>query len=85
MVDAGPEFEPMVFVGRTEGRVVPPRGPPEFGWDPIFQPDGFQEVRRWAVFRFLAWAFVTGADGQAWLAVCISQAAFSFSRLVVRL
>ncbi|GAB4821119.1 hypothetical protein N2152v2_008165 [Parachlorella kessleri] len=40
----GPEFEPLVFVGRTEGRVVPPRGPPEFGWDPIFQPEGFQET-----------------------------------------
>eukprot|EP00887_Chlorella_sp_A99_P005129 scaffold25.g5129.t1 len=40
----GPEFEPVVFVGRTAGRVVPARGPPEFGWDPIFQPDGFQET-----------------------------------------
>ena len=41
---AGPDYEPLVFVGRTEGRVVPARGPPEFGWDPIFQPDGFEEV-----------------------------------------
>ncbi len=41
---AGPEYEPLVFVGRTEGRIVAARGPPEFGWDPIFQPDGFEEV-----------------------------------------
>jgi len=27
-----------VFCGRTEGVVVPARGPPDFGWDPIFQP-----------------------------------------------
>ncbi|KAA3678452.1 inosine triphosphate pyrophosphatase [Paragonimus westermani] len=30
-----------LFIGRTEGRIVAPRGPPNFGWDPIFQPDGF--------------------------------------------
>ncbi|KAK9843684.1 hypothetical protein WJX81_002219 [Elliptochloris bilobata] len=37
----GPGVEPRVFVGRTEGRVVPARGGGTFGWDPIFQPDGF--------------------------------------------
>ncbi|CAE6476998.1 unnamed protein product [Rhizoctonia solani] len=30
----GPGFEPIVFEGRTEGRIVPPRGPSKFGWDP---------------------------------------------------
>ena len=34
-------MEPRVFVGRTEGRVVPARGGDSFGWDPIFLPDGF--------------------------------------------
>ena len=34
-------MEPRVFVGRTEGRVVPARGGGSFGWDPIFLPDGF--------------------------------------------
>ncbi len=34
-------MEPRAFVGRTEGRVVPARGGGTFGWDPIFQPDGF--------------------------------------------
>eukprot|EP00601_Ochromonadales_sp_CCMP2298_P002728 CAMPEP_0173190840 /NCGR_PEP_ID=MMETSP1141-20130122/12561_1 /TAXON_ID=483371 /ORGANISM="non described non described, Strain CCMP2298" /LENGTH=204 /DNA_ID=CAMNT_0014114979 /DNA_START=92 /DNA_END=706 /DNA_ORIENTATION=+ len=33
--------EPVVFVGRTEGTIVAARGPLDFGWDPIFQPDGF--------------------------------------------
>lgn len=27
------------FVGRTPGQIVPARGPLNFGWDPIFQPD----------------------------------------------
>ncbi|KAJ3113760.1 nucleoside triphosphate pyrophosphohydrolase ham1 [Phlyctochytrium bullatum] len=31
----------ILFEGRTDGRIVRPRGPPNFGWDPIFQPDGF--------------------------------------------
>lgn len=29
---AGPGHEPVVFVGRTDGRIVPARGPPDFGW-----------------------------------------------------
>lgn len=33
-----------MFVGRTEGRIVAARGPTSFGWDPIFQPDGFEET-----------------------------------------
>jgi inosine/xanthosine triphosphate pyrophosphatase family protein len=38
----GPDAEPITFVGRTEGRIVPARGPADFGWDPVFQPDGFE-------------------------------------------
>jgi inosine triphosphate pyrophosphatase len=41
---AGPDAEPITFVGRTEGAIVPARGPADFGWDPVFQPDGFQET-----------------------------------------
>jgi len=37
----GPGHTPKVFVGRTHGRIVPARGPLDFGWDPIFQPDGY--------------------------------------------
>eukprot|EP01102_Stenamoeba_stenopodia_P017738 TRINITY_DN6400_c0_g1_i1.p1 TRINITY_DN6400_c0_g1~~TRINITY_DN6400_c0_g1_i1.p1 ORF type:complete len:214 (+),score=64.69 TRINITY_DN6400_c0_g1_i1:53-643(+) len=37
-----PGIEPISFAGRTEGKIVPARGPPNsFGWDPIFEPDGF--------------------------------------------
>ena len=28
----------------TQGTIVPARGPPNFGWDPIFQPDGFDKT-----------------------------------------
>lgn len=34
---AGPDAEPILFEGRTEGRIVPARGPTHFGWDPIFE------------------------------------------------
>ncbi|CAD8076812.1 unnamed protein product [Paramecium sonneborni] len=41
----GPELkEPIQFVGKTPGVIVRPRGPGHFGWDPIFQPDGFTET-----------------------------------------
>ncbi|KAI8907926.1 inosine triphosphate pyrophosphatase [Gorgonomyces haynaldii] len=36
--------EPILFEGRTNGTIVMPRGPTDFGWDPVFQPDGFQET-----------------------------------------
>lgn len=31
---------PQIFDGRTAGSIVPPRGPTDFGWDPVFQPEG---------------------------------------------
>ena len=34
----GPNGEPKVFVGTTDGTIVPARGPTDFGWDPVFQP-----------------------------------------------
>ena len=40
----GPGAEPRVFVGRTEGEIVPPRGATDFGWDPVFQPAGMAET-----------------------------------------
>jgi inosine triphosphate pyrophosphatase len=33
---AGPDEEPILFEGRTEGEIVPARGDSTFGWDPIF-------------------------------------------------
>lgn len=37
----GPDSEPITFTGITPGLIVPARGPLDFGWDPIFQPDGY--------------------------------------------
>ncbi|KAJ5931276.1 Ham1-like protein [Penicillium verrucosum] len=36
----GPGEEPIIFQGRTEGAIVRPRGPGQFGWDAIFEYDG---------------------------------------------
>ncbi|RFU35884.1 hypothetical protein B7463_g422, partial [Scytalidium lignicola] len=36
----GPGHEPIIFQGRTDGKIVPARGPPRFGWDPIFEYEG---------------------------------------------
>ncbi|KAG8839903.1 nucleoside triphosphate pyrophosphohydrolase ham1 [Serendipita sp. 411] len=36
----GPGQEPILFVGETEGEIVPPRGPTHFGWDAVFQASG---------------------------------------------
>lgn len=33
-----------MFEGRTDGRIVPARGPRNFGWDPIFEPEGFSQT-----------------------------------------
>uniref|UniRef100_A0A0D9XKB2 Inosine triphosphate pyrophosphatase n=1 Tax=Leersia perrieri TaxID=77586 RepID=A0A0D9XKB2_9ORYZ len=40
----GPGEEPITFVGKTAGKIVPARGPADFGWDPVFQPDGFDQT-----------------------------------------
>lgn len=36
----GPGHEPILFQGITQGKIVPARGPANFGWDPIFEFDG---------------------------------------------
>ncbi|PMD28303.1 inosine triphosphate pyrophosphatase-like protein [Hyaloscypha hepaticicola] len=36
----GPGHEPIIFQGRTNGKIVPARGPTNFGWDPIFEYEG---------------------------------------------
>ncbi|KAI4828755.1 hypothetical protein KUCAC02_022831 [Chaenocephalus aceratus] len=40
-----PEDEPVqLFRGITEGHIVEPRGPRDFGWDPCFQPEGYDKT-----------------------------------------
>ncbi|XP_065919824.1 uncharacterized protein [Dysidea avara] len=34
----------VLFEGKTMGKIVPARGPNYFGWDPVFQPDGFDQT-----------------------------------------
>ncbi|XP_067626130.1 inosine triphosphate pyrophosphatase [Eurosta solidaginis] len=36
--------EPLIFQGITEGSIVQARGSRDFGWDPIFQPNGYQQT-----------------------------------------
>lgn len=31
------------FTGSIKGKIVPPKGETVFGWDPIFQPDGYSK------------------------------------------
>lgn len=41
---SGENDDVMLFQGRTKGTIVPPRGSRDFGWDPIFQPDGYDKT-----------------------------------------
>lgn len=41
---AAPGETPLTFVGRTPGIIVPARGPTDFGWDPVFQPEGYDQT-----------------------------------------
>ncbi|KAF2142906.1 uncharacterized protein K452DRAFT_286537 [Aplosporella prunicola CBS 121167] len=36
----GPGHEPILFQGRTDGKIVPSRGPTVFGWDSTFEYEG---------------------------------------------
>jgi len=40
----GENDEVVLFEGRTDGTIVSPRGPPDFGWDPCFQPLGYEHT-----------------------------------------
>lgn len=48
---AGPGQEPIVFEGATEGKIVPARGPKNFGWDPIFEVAGTGLTCAWLASR----------------------------------
>lgn len=34
----------LLFRGQTSGQIVMPRGSRDFGWDPCFQPDGYEQT-----------------------------------------
>lgn len=40
----GTSSEPLIFVGRCHGKIVPPRGSTKFGWDPVFQPENSEKT-----------------------------------------
>lgn len=40
----GIDSEPIVFQGITKGTIVPPSGPRDFGWDPVFKPNDYQQT-----------------------------------------
>ena len=39
-----PKDPVQLFKGKTPGIIVDPRGPRDFGWDPCFQPDGYEKT-----------------------------------------
>ncbi|KAK6619379.1 hypothetical protein RUM44_003761 [Polyplax serrata] len=40
----GENDDVILFQGKTTGNIVEPRGPRDFGWDPCFQPDGYDQT-----------------------------------------
>jgi inosine triphosphate pyrophosphatase len=40
----GENDDVVFFQGKTEGHIVSPRGTREFGWDPCFQPLGYEKT-----------------------------------------
>lgn len=40
----GPGAPVRIFQGRTQGSAVTPRGPQTFGWDCIFEPEGYNQT-----------------------------------------
>lgn len=40
----GPNEPVQLFQGVNPGKIVEPRGPAKFGWNPIFQPDGYDQT-----------------------------------------
>ncbi|XP_020487546.2 inosine triphosphate pyrophosphatase [Labrus bergylta] len=41
---AGKDEPVELFRGETQGKIVDPRGPRDFGWDPCFQPNGYDKT-----------------------------------------
>ncbi|XP_042318480.1 inosine triphosphate pyrophosphatase isoform X2 [Sceloporus undulatus] len=43
-ITGNPEDPVKLFKGQTHGHIVDPRGPRDFGWDPCFQPEGYDKT-----------------------------------------
>lgn len=41
---AGPDEPVQLFQGIHDGKIVAPRGPANFGWNQIFEPNGYSET-----------------------------------------
>jgi inosine triphosphate pyrophosphatase len=68
---AGPGTEPILFEGRTDGKIVPARGPPKFGWDPVFEAEdtGLTYVSSFGTVKVPADRPTSLADGKTWAVI----------------
>ncbi|CAH2351623.1 inosine triphosphate pyrophosphatase [[Candida] railenensis] len=41
---AGPDADVVLFEGITKGNIVDSRGPTNFGWDSVFEPEGYSQT-----------------------------------------
>lgn len=39
-----PGQDVVLLIGKCQGAIVAPRGSTNFGWDPVFQPDGYNQT-----------------------------------------
>ena len=62
---AGPGEEAILFEGRTDGKIVPARGPAVFGWDAIFEHEGQTYVG--SQDRDMGEGKLTGAGTRRWI------------------
>ncbi|KAI8427565.1 hypothetical protein MSG28_002072 [Choristoneura fumiferana] len=60
------DLDVILFQGITKGKIVEPRGSRDFGWDCVFQPDGYEQTYELESSENLVFAslFMTGGLGQ---------------------
>lgn len=75
---AGPGSEPILFQGVTDGKIVPARGPANFGWDAVFEYEGetYAEMEK-AAKNKISHRFKALEKLQAWFAAQNTAAASS--------
>jgi len=55
---AGPGTEPILFEGRTDGRIVPARGTADFGWDAVFEAEDTGKTYGFSISSPLTGVFI---------------------------